>query len=419
MAKITKIVAREILDSRATPTVEAIVQLEDGSVGVFAVPSGISIGKHEAVELRDGDSKRFAGKGVLKALTNIHTKLSPLLIGKDAENQEGIDKAMIEADSSENKSNLGANSILALSGAIAKAQAYSQKIPLYKYIGKLMGKSEQGEVSSIPTPMFNILNGGKHGGGNVDFQEFLIVPPKSNKYSKNLQICTEIYYSLKDTITAHSGIPLVGDEGGYAPTLYSNADAFKILEEAVSRSGYNLGVDIFFSIDVAASYLLTDNAYKIKDRPIALSATEFIDYFVSLNEQYHLLSIEDAIYEDDWNSWQMLTTKLGENVLIVGDDLITTNLDRLKKAISKKACNALIIKPNQVGSITETIEVVKEAMANNFKTVVSHRSGETNDDFIADFAVGIGADYMKLGAPARGERVAKYNRLLEIEHEIS
>lgn len=418
MAKITKIVAREILDSRANPTVEAIVELEDNSVGSFAVPSGVSVGKHEAVELRDKDTKRFSGNGVLKALTNIHTILAPLLIGKDAQNQQGIDKVMIDADATENKAALGANSILALSGAITRAQASSQNLPLYRYVSKLMGR-DINQQYLIPTPMANILNGGKHGGGNVDFQEFLIVPTKSNSYSKNLQICTEIYYFLKETIIAHSGIPLIGDEGGYAPTLYSNADAFKVLEEAVSKSGYNLGVDVFFSVDVAASNLLTGGGYKIKDNPIAMNASDFIDYFVILNEQYHLLSIEDGIGEDDWNSWQVLTKRLGESVLIVGDDLVTTNMARLKKVIDKKACNAIIIKPNQVGTITETIEVIKEAAKNNLKIIVSHRSGETNDDFIADFAVGVGADYMKLGAPARGERVAKYNRLLEIEHEIS
>ena len=418
MAKISRIVAREILDSRATPTVEGIVQLEDGAVGAFAVPSGISVGKHEALELRDGDNNRFSGKGVLKALNNIQTKLSPILIGKDANDQEQIDNAMIEADSTSNKSNLGANSILALSAAVTKAQAISLKIPLYNYITRLLGKDEN-QINPIPTPMFNILNGGKHGGGNVDFQEYLIVPPKSIAYSKNLQTCTEIYYSLKDTIISHSGLPLLGDEGGYAPTLYSNADAFKILEEAVSKSSFNLGVDLFFSIDVAASNFFIDGAYKIKDRPIAMSASDFIDYFVSLNEQYHLLSIEDPISEDDWESWQQITERLGENVLIIGDDLITTNLERLKKAISKKACNAVIVKPNQVGTITETINVIKEAQKHNLKIIVSHRSGETNDDFIADFAVGVRSDYMKFGAPARGERVAKYNRLLEIEHEIS
>jgi len=418
MANIKKIVAREILDSRGYPTVEAIIELEDGAVGAFAAPSGISVGKHEAVELRDGDVKRYAGKGVLKALINIHSKISPMLIGKNAADQASIDKLMINADGTDNKGKLGANTILAVSGAVTKAEANSQKISLYKYISKLLNKVEILPYI-IPTPMFNILNGGKHGGGNIDFQEFLIVPPKSSSYSNSLKMSTEIYYALKETIEAHSGIPLLGDEGGYAPTLFSNADAFKILEEAVLRANYKVGIDIFFSIDVAASYFMHDHSYKIKDRAVVLSAAEFIDYYASLNEQYHLLSIEDGLHEDDWDSWQKLTERVGRETLVVGDDLITTNLERLKKAIAKKACNAVIIKPNQVGTITETLEVVREAKKRNFKTVISHRSGETNDDFIADFAVAVSGDYLKFGAPARGERVAKYNRLLEIEHELS
>ena len=418
MANIKKIVAREILDSRGYPTVEAIIELEDGAVGAFAAPSGISVGKHEAVELRDGDVKRYAGKGVLKALINIHSKISPMLIGKNAADQASIDKLMINADGTDNKGKLGANTILAVSGAVTKAEANSQKISLYKYISKLLNKVEILPYI-IPTPMFNILNGGKHGGGNIDFQEFLIVPPKSSSYSNSLKMSTEIYYALKETIEAHSGIPLLGDEGGYAPTLFSNADAFKILEEAVLRANYKVGIDIFFSIDVAASYFMHDHSYKIKDRAVVLSAAEFIDYYASLNEQYHLLSIEDGLHEDDWESWQKLTERVGKETLVVGDDLITTNLERLKKAVAKKACNAVIIKPNQVGTITETLEVVREAKKRNLKTVISHRSGETNDDFIADFAVGVSGDYLKFGAPARGERVAKYNRLLEIEHELS
>lgn len=418
MANIKKIVAREIIDSRAFPTVEAIVELDDGAVGAFATPSGISVGKHEAVELRDGDIKRFAGHGVLKALQNIHSKLSPLLIGKNAKDQASLDKIMIDADGSSNKANLGANAILSLSCAVAKAQAQSEKIPLYKYISTILDK----EIKTpfiIPTPMFNILNGGKHGGGNIDFQEFLLVTPKANPYSKNLKIGTEIYYSLKDTILNHSGVSLIGDEGGYAPTLFSNTDAFKILEESVIRAGYKVGLDAFFSIDAAASFFMSDHTYKIKDRPVPLSSSELINYYVNLNETYHLLSIEDGLNEDDWTAWVELNKRIGKETLIIADDLVTTNLQRLKKAIDKKACSGIIVKPNQAGTITETLDVVKLAQKNNIKIVVSHRSGETNDDFIADFAVGIGSDYAKFGAPARGERVAKYNRLLEIEHELS
>ena len=324
---------------------------------------------------------------------------------------------MISADGTQNKEKLGANSILTLSGAIAKAQAASQNVSLYRYIAQISGNNNP--TFTIPAPMFNILNGGVHGGGNIDFQEFMIVPPHAKSYSKNLRMGVEVYYSLREVISSHSGITLVGDEGGYAPVLYSNIDAFKLIEDAISRAGYNLGLDVFFSIDVAASYFLKDGEYRIKDRPVSYSTNEFMDYYATLNEQFHLLSIEDPLDQDNWDAWAKLTAKIGQNTLIIGDDLITTNLERLKQAVSSKACNAVIIKPNQVGTITETLAVVKEAKSKNFKIIVSHRSGETNDDFIADFAVGISADYVKFGAPAKGERVAKYNRLLEIEHELS
>ncbi len=418
MAQIKKIIGREILDSRGYPTVEAIVQLSDGSVGSFAAPSGASIGRHEAVELRDGDPKRFNGKGVLKCLHNIVYILAPKIIGHDAQDQSGIDKIMIDTDGSADKSTLGANTILAISGAVAKAQSASEHVTLYKYISKLL-TGDDTQKFQIPTPMFNILNGGKHGGGNTDFQEFMVVPTQATAYSQNLRTGSEIYYALKDVIANHSGITLVGDEGGYAPVLYTNADALKIIEEAVQKAGYSIGLDVFFSLDVAASYFFEGNAYKIKDKPVALSTQDFMEYFVTLNEQYHLLSLEDPLSEDDWDGWAQLTKKLGRETLIVGDDLITTNLGRLNKAIEKKSCTAVIIKPNQVGTITETIAVVKRAKEANLKIVVSHRSGETNEDFIADFAVGIAAEYAKFGAPGRGERVAKYNRLLEIEYELS
>ena len=323
---------------------------------------------------------------------------------------------MISADGTQNKEKLGANSILTLSGAIAKAQAASQNVSLYRYIAQISGNNNP--TFTIPAPMFNILNGGVHGGGNIDFQEFMIVPPHAKSYSKNLRMGVEVYYSLREVISSHSGITLVGDEGGYAPVLYSNIDAFKLIEDAISRAGYNLGLDVFFSIDVAASYFLKDGEYRIKDRPVSYSTNEFMDYYATLNEQFHLLSIEDPLDQDNWDAWAKLTAKIGQNTLIIGDDLITTNLERLKQAVSSKACNAVIIKPNQVGTITETLAVVKEAKSKNFKIIVSHRSGETNDDFIADFAVGISADYVKFGAPARGERVAKYNRLLEINRQL-
>jgi len=417
MAKIKKIISREILDSRGDPTIEATVILDDDSFGVFSTPSGLSIGKHETVELRDKDQARYSGKGVLRALEKIYSVISPSILGKDAAQQRIIDNIIIAADKTKDKSNLGANAMLAISGAVAKAQARSQNVGLYQYINEISQiKLERFE---IPTPMFNILNGGLHGSGNVDFQEFLLIPKKSGSYSDNLRAGVEIYYHLKQTIAAHSGIVLVGDEGGYAPTLYSNVDALKLIAEAIDSAHYQLGLDVFLSLDVAATELKKEGSYRIKDRPIPLNSDEFIEFFTSLNNEYHLLSIEDPLAEDDWDDWKKLTEKIGKETIIVGDDLIATNLERLKKAKKEKACNGVIIKPNQAGTISETIDVAKYAKEANFKIVVSHRSGETNDDFIADFAVAIGADYAKFGAPARGERVAKYNRLLEIEHELS
>jgi len=417
MAKIKKIIAREILDSRGNPTIEAIIELNDSSVGVASAPSGASTSKHEAIELRDKDPKRYFGRGVLTSLKKISAIIAPQLLGKEASQQKQLDEVMIKLDSTPNKANLGGNTILALSCAITKAQASSQKMPLYQYIANLAG--ENAHEFNIPTPMFNILNGGKHGGRNVDFQEFMVVSPQANNYSKNLQVGVEIYYALREVIQSRSSIPLVGDEGGYAPLLYSNLDALKLIEDAIEKAGYKLGLDAFFSLDIAASTIIKGSSYKLKDKPVALDANDLLDYFVTLNEQYHLLSLEDPFSDDDWDHWKKITERLGRDTLIVGDDLIATNKERLLKAIAQKACNATVIKPNQVGTITETLEAVKIAKSNGLKIVVSHRSGETNDDFIVDFAVAVQADYVKFGAPARGERVAKYNRLLEIEHELS
>lgn len=417
MAKIKKIIAREILDSRGIPTIEAIVELKDSSVGVFSTPSGISIGKSEATELRDNNPKRYAGLGVLNCLEKVAGILAPKLIGQDTKEQAKLDNIMIAADGSQNKKNLGANTLLALSGAIAKAQAASVKMPLYQYIAQLLGR--QTTEFTIPTPMFNILNGGKHANMNLDFQEFMIVPTKASSFSRNLKIGVECYYSLKETLKSHSASILIGDEGGFAPMLYSNMDALKMLEEAAVKAGYNLGLDLFFSLDAAATNIKVGDSYRLKDKPVPLSANDLIDFYLALNEQYHLLSIEDPLDQDDWGSWKIINQKLGAETLVVGDDLVTTSLERVKRAIEEKACGAIIVKPNQVGTVSETLEVVKLAQKENLKVIVSHRSGETNDDFIADFAVGTTAEYAKFGAPARGERVAKYNRLLEIEHELS
>lgn len=417
MAKIKKIVAREILDSRGVPTVETFVELNDSAVGIYSVPSGASKGKHEAKELRDNDKSRYAGLGVLTVLKNISQIIAPKIIGIDVDNQASFDNLLITLDGSADKSHLGANTLLSLSGAVAKATAVSEKIPLYQYISRLTGV--QTDEFAIPTPMFNVVNGGIHAGFNLDFQEFMLVPPKSNTYSQNLKFGAEVYYTLKKVLQTHTNQVLIGDEGGYAPLLYQNSDVFKIFEEACTQAGYKIGLDAFFSLDSAASNLKQGSAYKLKDRPTAMPAGDLIEFYVQLNEQFHLLSIEDPLAEEDWDDWVQLNAQIGAKTLIVGDDLIATNLERLKKASEVKACNAIIIKPNQAGTITEAIKVVQAAKAVNFKIITSHRSGETNDDFIADFAVGVGADYCKFGAPARGERVAKYNRLLEIEHELS
>lgn len=405
------------MDSRGQPTLEAIVELEDGASGIYSVPSGTSVGKHEAFELRDGDQARFDGKGVLKALGNISTIIAPQIIGMDAQNQKEIDRAMIVLDGTDNKSKLGANSILALSGAIVKAQSASERMPLYQYIAKIAGASTS--EFSIPTPMFNILNGGLHAGFNLDFQEFLIVPPKAKTFSENLKFGVEVYFTLKDILKSQNYTTLLGDEGGFAPMLYSNMEAFKVFEEAVTSAGYKPGLDAFFSLDAAASNLKQGGTYRIKDKPVPQTAGDLIEFYVSANEQYHLLSLEDPLADDDWGAWTDLLQKLGAQTLIVGDDLTSTNIKLLQKAIAERAVNAVIVKPNQIGTISETLDFIKMAKEAKFKIIVSHRSGETNDDFIADFAIGVGADYAKFGAPARGERVAKYNRLLEIEHELS
>lgn len=399
------------------PTVESIVELEDSSVGVFSTPSGTSTGKNEAFELRDGDPKRYRGLGVLKALEKIANEIAPHLIGQDSQDQQNIDHIMIELDKTPNKQNLGANAILSLSGAVVKAQAASAKMPLYQYLSHVLG--ENANSFSIPTPMFNLIEGGAHADGNLDFQEFMIVPTKANSFTKNLKIGVECYMGLAETLRSHSLQTLVGQEGGFGPMLYSNMDAFKMLEEGAAKAGYRIGLDIFFAIDAAANNIKKGDTYRIKDKPVPLSANDLLDFYISLNEQFHLLSIEDPFAEDDWETWRDICRKLGTDTLIVGDDLITTNPGKLQKAIGEKAANATVVKPNQIGTISETLSLVKSAKDANFKIVVAHRAGETNDDFIADLAVAVGADYCKFGPPARGERVAKYNRLLEIEHELS
>ncbi len=414
--KIASLRAREILDSRAVPTVEATVILDDGVTAQASVPSGASVGQYEALELRDGDINRFDGKGVLKAIDNIENKIAPKLKHFPIRPQLEIDRLLIEMDGSNNKSNLGANAILAVSIACCKAAALSKQVPLYRHIADLYGKAEDQQLK-LPTPIFNLINGGKHGAGNLDFQEFHIIPSGNKTFFDSLRMAAEIYQATKKVLTQYQAIHSVGDEGGFAPNLFTNLDALETLKKAIEKTNYRLWHDVFLGLDVAPDCFYQSGKYKIKDKTNPLTATELIEYYVQLNEEYRLLSLEDPLFEDDWTAWANLTERLN-NVMIVGDDLLATNKQRLQEAIDKKACNAILVKPNQIGTIAETIEVIKIAKQANWKTIVSHRSGETCDSFIADFAVGVGADYTKFGAPARGERVVKYNRLAEIESQI-
>ncbi len=416
MPKIASILAREIIDSRATPSIETMVTLDNGVVARASVPSGISTGKDEAFELRDGDPNRFHGMGVLKAIESIHTVLAPRLRGMEAVNQAEIDRTLLVLDGTENKTKLGANTLLCVSTAVCKTAALCYRYPLYRYIAALLGRDASTDTKTA-TPMFNLINGGKHGAGNLDFQEFMVVPSKAMRYQDALRAGCEIYISLKDVLRHRNAIYSVGDEGGFAPNLFTNADALEILVQAITAANYKLGQDIFLSLDVAASHFRKEEEYVIKDRTAPLSRHDMIEYFHDIITQYHLLSLEDGLAEDDWDGWQELTAALGSHTLIVGDDLLVTNIKHLEQAITTKAANAILVKPNQVGTVTETLQVVHRAQLAQWEIIVSHRSGETNDDFIADFAAGVGAGYAKFGAPARGERVAKYNRLAEIEAE--
>lgn len=421
MARISRVWSREIIDSRAVPTVETAVRLENGIVAVASVPSGASTGKYEAVELRDGDQKRFLGKGVLKAVANVNQKLGPAIIGKEASGQADLDRLLVSLDGTPNKGNLGANAVLSVSLAVCKAAAQAAGVPLYRWILDLAltaGAVGQNQPIRIPTPIFNMINGGVHGAGNLDFQEFHVIPATSKPFSLGLQGAVEIYHNLKDALVRRGAIHSVGDEGGFAPNLFTNADALEINVEAINSSGYRIGQDFFLGIDIAAGSFYRDGNYSVKDRSNPMNSSTFISFFEAINKEYRLVLLEDPLHEDDWNGWVDLTQKLGNKLLVVGDDLLATNPERVKRAIELKACNAILIKPNQIGTVTETLEVIKLARSAGWRIIVSHRSGETNDWFIADFAVGVKADFIKSGAPARGERLAKYNRLLSIEAEL-
>ncbi|MDP3724303.1 MAG: phosphopyruvate hydratase [bacterium] len=413
MSKIAQVKAREILDSRGHPTIETTVVLDSGEYGVASVPTGISTGKDEAKQLRDGDPTRYAGLGVLKAVEKVTTVIAGVIMGKEAGQQAQIDKAMLDLDATTDKSNLGANSILSVSIAACKAAARQYRLPVYKYIRALLGR-DMNAPFTMPTPMFNVINGGKHGAGNLDFQEFLVVPGHSIPYVQTVEMGAEIYYALLEVLKHRNAIYSVGDEGGFAPNLFTNADALEVITQAIMATEYKLGENVFLGLDVAASHFHQGNDYVIKDRTTPLSRSDMVGYFQELIQQYHLLSLEDPIAEDDFDGWKEITVALGSSTMIVGDDFLVTNMKHLEQAVAQNAANAIIIKPNQIGTLTETLQVVYNAQKAKWRIVTSHRSGETNDDFIADFAVGIDSNYAKFGAPARGERVAKYNRLLAI-----
>jgi len=416
MTKITRVIAREILDSRATPTVEVSVLTDSGAFGTASVPSGASTGKNEDVELRDGDPARYMGLGVLKAVNNVNTVIGPKIVGMEVGEQEKLDQFMIQLDGTPNESHLGANAILGVSIACLKASANSYKMPLFQYIGT---RYRPGVQLSVPGPLFNLINGGKHGAGNLDFQEFHVIPSTRMPYSDALRAGTEIWLSLKQELIHRNAVHSVGDEGGFAPNLFTNADALELMALVIKNSTYRLGVDLYLGLDVAADEIVKNGSYNIKDSPKPLDRDGMIDLYKSLVKDYGLLGIEDGLDQDDWAGWTKLMQALPEGVMIIGDDLVTTNAKRLQEAVDKKSCNAVIVKPNQIGTVTETIELMNLAEKNKITQIASHRSGETNDSFIADFAVGMGAHYAKFGAPDRGERVAKYNRLLEIESYLA
>lgn len=419
MAKITKIWAREIIDSRGIPTVEAACQIEGGAIAVASVPAGKSTGTHEAVALHDMDKNRYKGLGVLSAVKNVNEVIGPSLIGMDVSMQPTIDAKMIEMDGTNNKSKLGANSILAVSVAVTKASALAKGQPVYRRVEELSKEQGIDPQVHVPTPLFNLVNGGLHGSGNLDFQEFHVIPASSKVYSDALRCGVEIYLTLGKNLERRGAIHSVGDEGGYAPNLFTNADALEVVVEAIKETNYHLGRDVFLGLDVAASVFFKGGEYSIRDKSSPLKDDDLLEYYKTINDQYHLALIEDPFHEDAWESWKKIYKEMGESLVIVGDDILVTNKERVQKAIEEKACNGILVKPNQIGTVTETLKVIKMARDAGWSVIVSHRSGETNEWFIADFAVGVGADHVKFGAPARGERVAKYNRLLNIEAELN
>jgi enolase len=411
LTTIEDIHAREILDSRGNPTVEVEVYLEDGTVGRAAVPSGASTGTHEAVELRDGDPSRYGGKGVLKAVRAINETIADELEGMDATDQAGIDQLLIELDGTPNKGNLGANAILGVSLAVAHAAANALDLPLYRYIGGTA-------AHTLPVPMMNILNGGKHADNSADLQEFMILPVGASSFAEALRWCAEVYHALKSVLKAKGYNTNVGDEGGFAPSLGSNAEALELILAAITKAGYTPGKDIYLALDPAASELYADGLYVLAREGKKLTSADMVDFYARLVDQYPIISIEDGLAEDDWNGFALLRARLGDKVQIMGDDLFVTNTERIARGIKERCANSVLIKLNQIGTLTETLAAIEMAKRAGWTAVVSHRSGETEDTTIADLVVATNAGQIKTGAPCRSERVAKYNRLLRIEEDL-
>lgn len=415
MSKIKQIFAREILNSKGHPTIEATVVLSNGATGTASSPTGTSVGKYEALDITDNDPKRFQGLGVLNAIKNITQIIAPSLTGLEVNKQQDVDNKLIELDGTPNKARLGSNATLAVSIAVAKASAKSSVLPLFLYLREFIKKDNL--VLRIPTPAFNMINGGKHA-ENLDIQEFLVFPASSKPYGESLIMASDIYSSLGKTIKTNNLSTLTGDEGGFSPKVSSNQDAFSLLQQAIEATNLKIGYDLFLGIDAAANNLFSEGSYHIKDKGASLNSGDLIKFYQELNKNFHMLYLEDGLSDDDWQGWEKLSQTLSQETLIVGDDLTVTNPFRLQTAISKKAITGIVIKPNQIGTVMEALAVVEMARQSGLKIIVSHRSAETNDDFIADFAVAVSADYVKFGPPVKGERVSKYNRLLQIEAQI-
>ena len=410
MTAITNIFAREVLDSRGNPTVEVEVRLETGATGRAIVPSGASTGEHEAVELRDG-GKRFLGKGVLQAVSNVNNEIRDLVLGLDGLDQQTIDKKLIALDGTENKSRLGANALLGVSLAVARAASSARNLPLYKSVGG-------DDANTLPVPMMNVLNGGMHADNNIDLQEFMIMPIGATRFSEGLQWGVETYHTLKSLLKAKGLSTAVGDEGGFAPNLANNEEAIELLVEAIMRAGFKPGVDIAIALDPAMSELYKDSRYHMAGENKIFTSDELAEWWVSLVDKYPIVSIEDGMAQDDWDGWEALSSALGQQIQLVGDDLFVTNTKRLQQGIDRKIANSILVKVNQIGTLTETLNAISLAKKNNYTSVMSHRSGETEDSTIADLAVATNCGQIKTGAPARSDRVAKYNQLLRIEHDL-